>query len=441
MRFSYHVKTETLLQDISLPLTAGKVSLITGVENGNLGILAGVIAKLIPVTASVAIPQIAALIENYTGELSVTEGELPRSVAYVGVDPDRHLLFSTVEEELLAQLGKVNFEKCLATVGLTTDFLSRQIATLSGGEKMRIALALAFATNSDVYVLHGCIPWLDKMGREMLLTQIMQAKNKHASVIVIEHEVAALANIVDEVLVFDGTTLQPAERQQFFAHTFNRNEFGGLSVSQSNANILEFKHVDFSYAANPLLVDISLVLKAGGNYLLLGENGAGKSTIAQMIFRVLKPQAGEILLKGKALGDYSRIALNKVISYVGQFPLQQITLSTVDEYKQRMQNPLALKLFANYLNLPDDFPVSVLSFLQLKILCLISALSPTTELIILDEPTWGIDNDGRLVLWRLLQEIAQFLQFSLLIITHDVQLKREFQADILWLQEGKINVQ
>jgi len=59
----------------------------------------------------------------------------------------------------------------------------------------------------------------------------------------------------------------------------------------------------------------------------------------------------------------------------------------------------------------------------------------------LDEPTWGIDNDGRLVLWRLLREIAQFLPFSLLIITHDVQLKREFQADILWLQEGKIDAQ
>jgi len=95
--------------------------------------------------------------------------------------------------------------------------------------------------------------------------------------------------------------------------------------------------------------------------------------------------------------------------------------------------------FANYLALADDFPVSLLSFLQLKILCLLSSLTPATKLIILDEPTWGIDNDGRLVLWQLLQKIAQFLKFTLLIITHDMQLKYEFQADILWLQEGKIN--
>lgn len=439
MRFSYHVKTQALLQDISLPLTAGKAYLITGRENINLGILVGIIAKMIPVKASAAIPQIAALIENYTGELSITEGELPRSVAYVGVDPDRYFLFSTVEEEMLAQLGRVDFIKCLATVGLTEDFLSRQIATLSGGEKMRIALALAFATNSDAYILHGCIPWLDKIGRDRLFVQIMQAKSQHASVIVIEHEVDALANIVDEVLVFDGITLRSTERQQFFVQTFKCDTFTGLGRLASSANVLEFKHIDFSYTAQPLLADVSFTLKSFGNYLLLGENGAGKSTIAQMIFRVLKPQAGEILLKGKTLVKYSRGELNKIISYVGQFPLQQITSSTVGEYKERAQNPLVRALFANYLNLADDFPVSLLSFLQLKILCLISALTPTTALIILDEPTWGIDNDGRLELWRLLQEIAQFLQFSLLIITHDVQLKHEFQADVLWLQEGKID--
>lgn len=443
MRFSYTVKQQVLLQDIALTLTPGKAYLITGMENINLGILAGILAKLLPVRANIEIPQIKALIENYTGKL-VIEGELPHTVAYVGVDPDRHLLFSTVEEEMLAQLGKINFVEHLAAFGLHQDFLTRQIATLSGGEKMKLALALAFADQCDCYILHGCIPWLDKIGRETLLTQIVATKKTNASIIIIEHEISALTDITDAMFIFDGQTLQPTEPQKFFAQYFattNQDKLNHIRTRVPTKTILEFKQLSFGYATKPLLTNASFSLELGKNYLLLGENGAGKSTLAQIIFRVLKPKHGKILLQEKPLAHYSRAALNNIISYVGQFPLQQITLNTVGEYKTqlvRTQNVIALPLLDNYLNLADNFPVSLLSFLQLKILCLISLLTKNTELIILDEPTWGIDHDGKLLLWQLLQDIAKHLNFTLLIITHDLKLIDTFNPEIFWLNAGNI---
>jgi len=270
-----------------------------------------------------------------------------------------------------------------------------------------------------------------------MLIQMVLAKKNQAQIIIIEQETQVISHLVDEVLLFDGTTLHPVTRQQFFTKTLAATKQLELNRTSSTTPLLEFKNICFGYQ-RPLLTNVSFSLKTKQNYLLLGENGAGKSTIAQMIFRVFKPQSGTIILKEKIINHYPRSTLNQIISYVGQFPLQQITLSTIGDYQQAISHPLLLKLLIKYLNLADNFPIALLSFLQLKLLNLISSLSLTTELIILDEPTWGIDDAGKKILWQLLEELAEFLNFTLLIITHDEQLQLAFPAHILRLQNKEI---
>ena len=180
MKISYSVNGKYLLKSVALPISGGNAYLVTGVENTGYALLGGLIAKLFPVNESLEEwPQLQALIKNYSGKLTVEEGVLPETTAYVGVDPDRHLVFSRVEEEFISQgIDSSKYIKSLQKFGLDEYFLERRIPTLSGGEKMRVALAIAFSKKYSCYVLHGVIPWLDKRGRELLSEQIQNAKKK-----------------------------------------------------------------------------------------------------------------------------------------------------------------------------------------------------------------------------------------------------------------------
>jgi len=444
VNISYKINNKHLLYNINLPLQSGKTVLITGIENNNLNLLGGIIGKLFPIEAKIDIPEISALIANFTGDLEITDSVLPEKVTYLSADPDRHFLFANVKEELLMAQPVADHIKTLETFGLDQSFYERKIASLSGGEKMKVALALAFAKSADCYVLHGVIPWLDRAGRDLLMRHIKQSQNNNACVVFIEHEIGHLADVVDEVFWFDGQTLTQKPKESVFIVA----ETPILPQVVPSEKLLEFtgvslaKHPFFDEPrTEPILNNITFALNKNAIYALAGDNGAGKSTIAQMLFRVIKPTAGVINFFDQPLLNYSRTQLNEYICYIGQFPAQQITLSTIGQYQtkaQKEKNILAQKIFEQYLNLSPETPIATLTFLQMKLLVLANCINSKTKLMILDEPTWGIDKAGQQLFWEVLQELRQQLDATLFLISHDINLINRFTKQILYLAYGKI---
>lgn len=91
------------------------------------------------------------LLRLFTGTLQVTRGTLPERSAYIGPDPDRLLLFSRVQDNFLAWgLEHAQSVEALNSFGLDRAFLRRRLGQLSGGERMRVGLALAFAGEYEV---------------------------------------------------------------------------------------------------------------------------------------------------------------------------------------------------------------------------------------------------------------------------------------------------
>lgn len=445
MNISYKINDQYLLHSVNLPLQPGKILLITGIENHSLNILGGIIGKLFPIKAKIDIPEIDALISNFTGALTIKNGFLPEKATYLSSDPDRHFLFSTVKEELLMTLPtSINWAKPLKDFGLDQSFYERKIASLSGGEKMKVALALAFAQHSDCYVLHGVIPWLDQIGRNLLIQRIKQSKNNNATIVFIEHEIDNLVTAADNVFWFDGQTTTSYSNKNYFTtpqkptpiqakHTTKLLELTDITLA---------KHPFFPQpSTKPILDTIAFTLNTNTIYALVGDNGAGKSTIAQMLFRIIKPTTGTIKFLDKPLINYSRAKLNELICYIGQFPAQQIILNTVGQYQNKLQkekNTLAQKIFAQHLHLPPETPIATLTFLQMKILLLANCINSKTKLIILDEPTWGMDKIGQQLFWQILQEFRQQLAVTLLLISHDINLIGNFTPQIIYLTNGKI---
>lgn len=460
MKFSYRVANVNLLQNVNFVLASAKIYLFTGTENTGFHVLGGILAKLFPMPKHTDFPEIKSLLENYTGELNLIEGTLPENTAYVGSDPEQHLLFATVEEELVFQHKNENnaWQELLAIFNLDETFLKREIATLSGGEKMKIALLNAFADKAQTYIFHGIISWLDETGRSLLIKHIIKLKEQGVSVIFLEHEFFPLQEIIDEVYWFDGDSIKKQELKTFFVKANKsltaRNQENIFLKDLSNnkngvRNILQFSDVDFfdyphqdTKRRQPILRQISFSLPEHSRYFLIGDNGAGKSTLAKLIFRILQPSEGKIFLLGRPLTSYTRDQLNDLVCYVGQFPSQQLVFNTLAQYHENLReknNLFAEDLLNEFLPLDEDSSIASLSCLQMKILGLINFSSMKTRLVVLDEPTWGLDLEGRDKFLQVLAAVSSMAHFSLLVISHDVNFINSFEVyNIMKLSHGEL---
>jgi peptide/nickel transport system ATP-binding protein len=460
MKVSYSVNGKTLVRSAFLPLSPGEVFLLTGTENTAFRLLGGILGRLIPISEELPWPEFQALIKNYTGEVHLEEGTLPECSAYVGPDPDHHLLFSKVREELLARAIATDPEMTavLNLLGLDASFLDRRIATLSGGERMKLSLALAFSADPSLIVLHGCVPWLDQTGRQRLLEQINRLKERRAAVMLFEHDTKELRETIDRVFSFDGETTTEIAHSEFFGKPATESAFfragSRFRIRATTADplrsipILELhevtlhQHPEFEVQRpRPLIDRASFAVYAESVYALGGDNGMGKSTLAQIVLRLVQPDSGKVRLCGRDLSSFTRHELMTLISYVGQFPEKQLICSNIGQYKQRAMkagNIIALELLDTNLPLPDEYPISLLSPLQIKLLCLLSSVTKDTKLIILDEPTWGLDNQDKSTLVDILSSLSERQHHALFIVSHDFTFLSALDAQVARMDKGLI---
>jgi ABC-type branched-subunit amino acid transport system ATPase component len=133
--------------------------------------------------------------------------------------------------------------------------------------------------------------------------------------------------------------------------------------------------------------------------------------------------------------------MNK-ITYISQFPERQIVFSNLKQYKDlaiRSNNNLAKKNINQFIGLPDLTPVTQLNYFYQKLLLLCSLFSIRTELVILDEPDWGLSNYEISIFFNVLKEIYNENKYTLLIISHDIRIPKMLNSNILWLNNGCLN--
>ena len=373
--FSYRFNSgEPLIRSASLELPAGTRCLIIGESTQSYRVLGGLLGKTLPISADVPWPQVQKLFEPYTGTITFKSGQLPPLCSYVGPDPEQHLLLARVSENF--QFNRVSNDAAITALrdfGLDASVFELPLCALSGGERMRVVLSLAFRARCDCYVLHGVLPWLDQNGRDLLLAKI--ATYPAARTIFLEHEVAPLVGIIDTAYRLDDGHLQPIPLDSF------SNPVSSLlgtacpcRKTTESEETLVFDRVDFfDYPDSdrrrhmPILHGINTTFHAGTRYCLVGNNGSGKSTLARLMFRLVVPTKGAIRLCGRRLSDFTRQQLTSTISYVGQFPELQVVLSSVEQYRERARkngNGLSETLLNRFF--PNNIPATLLSPLDRK---------------------------------------------------------------------------
>jgi ABC-2 type transport system ATP-binding protein len=212
-----------------------------------------------------------------------------------------------------------------------------------------------------------------------------------------------------------------------------------------NKNILELKNIDFSYGKKRVLNNISFSIKEGTFSVLLGLNGAGKSTIFSLITRLQNLTIGDIFINNYPIKDYSNAL--KDIGIVFQEPTLDLDL-TVRQNLFYYGSLKGLDFKETILSIDDeikklelenhlDTQVRKLNGGHRRRVEILRALINKPKLLLLDEPTVGLDLKSRFDILSYVRELVSTKNISVLWITHLFDEVNE-NDDITVIKAGEI---
>lgn len=213
----------------------------------------------------------------------------------------------------------------------------------------------------------------------------------------------------------------------------------------------DLKDLSYVYAdGTNALTDITLQIPKGKKIALLGHNGAGKSTLFQQLNGILQPTTGSILFCGEAL-RYNRKALKSLRQQVGivfQDADNQLFSGTVKQdiafgplnlgwSTDKIEKNIAWAVAQTEIENLLEKPIHFLSVGQKKRVAMAGVLAMEPSVLLLDEPTAGLDNYYAA---QVLQYLAKMEdgERTILLATHDIQLAYEWADIILVMEAGQI---
>lgn len=200
--------------------------------------------------------------------------------------------------------------------------------------------------------------------------------------------------------------------------------------------VVELNNVSFRYGQRRVLTDIHLTLKQGEFLGLVGPNGSGKSTLIKIILGLLKPEQGEVRLFGQPIEQFREwwkigYVSQKANSFNSGFPATVFEVVSMGLYgkmglfswmgrreKERVKEAIKQVGLTEYMKQP----IGKLSGGQQQRAFIARALVSDPQLLILDEPTVGVDSQSVEQFYHFLQEMHRNEGISILMVTHDVSV-------------------
>ncbi len=413
------------LEDVSLEICAGELVCLLGSSGAGKSTLLRALAGLVPHFHG---GRFAGRVEVAGRDTRLARpADLAGTVASVFQDPEDQVVFTIVEHEVafgLENLGVPSSEirdrvlEALAALG-SAQLAERRTHELSAGELQRVCVASALALRPRLLMLDEPTSQLDPEAAESLLDL---ATALGCAVVISEQRPALPLERCDRVVFLDrgrilldatqaeGLCWLEAQHPAFLAH-----EAAHVASGESEGGVVcRLAGATYAYGERSVAVP-DLEIRRGEIVALTGENGSGKTTLAKLAAGLLEPSGGAVRREGRA-------------SYLSQDPGRYVVAERVDEEValgvggdlDRARAALRLVDLGGFESRhPRD-----LSSGERERLALAAVLVTNPDLLILDEPTRGVDPERKLALAALLRSQAE--RRGTLVVTHDLV----FAADV-----------
>ncbi len=406
LRFAYG-SGEPVLRDVSLRIEDGEHVALLGPSGSGKSSLLRALASLVPHFHGGTFSGRVVVAGRDTRE--TRPSELAGTVATVFQDPEDQVVMAQVANEIafgLENLGTPpaeiwpSVEEALQLVG-AAHLAERRTAELSGGELQRVALASALALKPRLLLLDEPTSQIDPAAAEAFFDAV---ERLDCAVVVSEQRPARpLAHVERVLFIDDGRIVLDADRDDALAWLA---EHRPLYLPHDAELACRVHAVSFAYGDVQVLDRVSLDVRRGEIVALTGPNGVGKTTLALIACGLLEPDQGEV--------THARAA------YLAQDPGRHVVTERVlDEValgagEEKARAALAKVDLAHYAGRhPRD-----LSSGERERLALAAVLALEPELLVLDEPTRGVDPERKEELARLLRSEAPTR--GTVVVTHDL---------------------
>ena len=213
--------------------------------------------------------------------------------------------------------------------------------------------------------------------------------------------------------------------------------------------MIEVKNLSFAYGKREILRDVSFKADSGEIVGILGNNGAGKSTLVTCLNHILKPKSGKIILNGKDAETLSKRELAQYISYVAQ-KNEQTQTTVFDSVLLGRKPYIKWSIGQEDIAVCDEIIERVgLSEMKLRALdelsggelqkvMLARALVQQPKVMLLDEPTSNLDPKNQYEMMKLVRQVADEKNITVLVVIHDLSLAMRFCDKFLLMKDGKV---
>lgn len=463
LNFDFGSEDSTVFRRVNLNFQAGELSLLIGPTGSGKSTLLRTINRLSP---SFTGGRMSGSIKINGEEASAARpSDLAKQVGYVQQTPETSFVAETVIEELafgMEQLGIAkpvmleNISRYAKVLGLD-QILDSPLDTLSAGQQQRVAIAAGLVAGQKLLLLDEPFSALDEnVAAELLRTLRKLATELAITVLITEHRIENLLNLVDSIVILkgDGSAIKRQADWNSVYSTFPDWQPRGTSrVSElqgsrtSNELLLEVNDLTVNYPGSETAAvkAASLRVRKGEIVSLLGVNGSGKTTLLEAIAGQLKNITGTIKLENLELGGLKPTARNKLVSLVPQQASDLLFLNSVgqelqeaDELAEVAANTTSKLLIDLIGRINPAIHPRDLSVGQQLALVIAMQVAVGAPLLMLDEPTRGLDYEAKRELQAQLLTVRESGR-SVFFVTHDKEFANEISDRQLRIDAGVVS--
>ena len=482
------------LKDVDLSADAGSLTLVCGASGCGKSTLMKALTGLVPQMTPGELDGVVRINGRNLADVALTDvGHLCSSVFQ---NPRTQFFCDTVAEEL-AFCGE-NYGRERATLRQQSEraaklmgishLLERKLTTLSGGQLQKVALACALASGAPVLLADEPTSNLDPAAISEVRAALKVLKEQGLTIVVVEHRLHFLRGLADQVLLMEGGmvtrrwsgaeffSMGQAQRRSLGLRTLvdpgppetwvgqgqagcRENQAGQGQVGRQEKQVrqgqagrqenreatpsqirLSCRGLSFAYGASPVFEGLDADFPAGQITCIAGANGVGKTTLVRVLCGLAAPSSGSISMDGvPASRKTRRSACALVMQDTGRQLFSDTLAGELTIGASHASGQSGEQLLADFdlANLGERHPLS-LSGGQKQRLVIAAARATGRPIVILDEPTSGVDARHLDSITATLRRIADE-GAAVVVVTHDGEFAAACADRLITLTATGIN--